>query len=72
MDRNLIGYLVPEFPGQTHNFFWREIAQLRQFGVDVALFSTKRPVSEPSGSSWRLQASSRTTYLHPLGAAEVL
>ena len=21
-----LGYLVPQFPGQTHIFFWREIA----------------------------------------------
>ena len=40
MDRMVIGYLVPEFPGQTHNFFWREIEQLRIAGIEVVLLST--------------------------------
>ena len=30
-----IGYLIPEFPGQTHIFFWREIQELRQLGVTL-------------------------------------
>ena len=70
MDRMVIGYLVPEFPGQTHNFFWREIEQLRIAGIEVVLLSTKRPLSEPNGTNWRQQASRMTTYLHPMGLAE--
>lgn len=38
-----IGYLVPEFPGQTHIFFWREICVLRKLGADIFLLSTRRP-----------------------------
>ncbi len=38
-----IGYLVPEFPGQTHIFFWREICVLRKLGADIFLLSTRKP-----------------------------
>src|SRR3954469_6435002 len=38
-----VGYLIPEFPGQTHVFFWREIVALRARGVTVRLLSTRRP-----------------------------
>ena len=38
-----LGYLVPQFPGQTHIFFWREIAALEAMGVAPVLFSTRRP-----------------------------
>ena len=30
-----IGYLVPEFPNQTHIIFWREITLLREMGIEV-------------------------------------
>lgn len=38
-----IGILIPEFPGQTHIFFWREIAALRDLGLQVQILSTRRP-----------------------------
>jgi hypothetical protein len=38
-----IGYLIPEFPGQTHIFFWREIQELRQLGIQPELVSTQPP-----------------------------
>ena len=38
-----IGYLVPQFPGQTHIFFWREIAEMEKRGVTPVLFSTRPP-----------------------------
>lgn len=38
-------YLIPEFPGQTHVLFWREIEALRRHGHDVLLASTRRPAS---------------------------
>jgi hypothetical protein len=37
-----LGILVPEFPQQTHIFFWREIVALRKLGVPVRLYSTRR------------------------------
>jgi colanic acid/amylovoran biosynthesis glycosyltransferase len=60
-----IGYLVPEFPGQTHNFFWREIGALRELGIDVVLVSTRRPPAAVESPTWSAQARERTTYLHP-------
>lgn len=41
--RDPLGYLVPEFPGQTHYFFWREIGELQKLGVRVSLVSTRPP-----------------------------
>lgn len=67
-----IGYLVPEFPGQTHNFFWREIGALKELGVDVQLYSTRRPPLGIQSTTWGRQASSETIYLHPLSPLEML
>jgi glycosyltransferase involved in cell wall biosynthesis len=58
-----IGYLVPEFPGQTHAFFWREIRALEVQGVEPVLFSTRRPPSAIVSHDWAKVASQRTTYL---------
>lgn len=57
-----IGYLVPEFPGQTHGFFWREISHLENRDMAVALISTRRPrtVVEHTFSA---EARARTHYL---------
>ncbi len=38
-----IGYLVPEFPGQTHVWIWRELDHLRSQGWTLRLFSTRTP-----------------------------
>jgi colanic acid/amylovoran biosynthesis glycosyltransferase len=40
-ERITIGYLAPQFPGQTSIFLWREIVKLREFGCDVRLISTR-------------------------------
>ncbi len=66
-----IGYLVPEFPGQTHNFFWREVAILRQLGIEVDLISTRLPSRVLMTTSWGLEANARTTYLHPLSIPDL-
>lgn len=47
-----IGYLIPEFPGQTHVLFWREIVRLRQRGLTVHVASTRRP-SAPCRHAFR-------------------
>ncbi|BAZ16527.1 group 1 glycosyl transferase [Calothrix sp. NIES-4071] len=41
-----IGYLIPEFPGQTHIWIWREITHLRAWGTQIDIFSTKHPSKE--------------------------
>ena len=58
-----LGYLVPQFPGQTHIFFWREIAELEKRGVDVHLLSTQPPPAGLIAHDWSLDAIERTTYL---------
>lgn len=66
-----IGYLVPEFPGQTHNFFWREIQALRAMGARVNIVSTRRPPAGLMSTSWGAQAANETTYLFPLRITEL-
>jgi colanic acid/amylovoran biosynthesis glycosyltransferase len=58
-----LGYLVPEFPGQTHVMFWRELAELRALGVDVDVVSTRPPAAALERHGWTEQARARTTYL---------
>lgn len=58
-----LGYLVPQFPGQTHIFFWREIAELEQRGVAVDLLSTRPPPAGIVAHDWSDAAMARTTYL---------
>lgn len=58
-----IGYLVPQFPGQTHIFFWREIAALEAMGAQVVLISTRKPPAGLIAHDWSAQAMARTSYL---------
>lgn len=58
------GYLVPEFPGQTHTFFWREVNALQRLGFDPQLVSTRKPrkpMLPPSTTAAKL----RIDYLSP-------
>ncbi|UYV38724.1 glycosyltransferase family 4 protein [Rhodobacteraceae bacterium D3-12] len=70
-----IGILIPQFPGQTHIFFWREILELENLGASVALFSTRRPPLGLIAHDWSDEAMARTTYLgmlNPLNTALAL
>ena len=58
-----LGYFVPQFPGQTHIFFWREIMALRERGVEVILLSTRPPPPGLISHSWSDEAVRSTTYL---------
>ncbi len=58
-----IGMLIPQFPGQTHAFFWREIAHLEALGCRVELFSTRPPPKGLIAHDWSEAAMARTTYL---------
>jgi glycosyltransferase involved in cell wall biosynthesis len=60
-----LGYLVPEFPAQTHVFFWREIEALRAAGVDVRLISTRRPDPTRCRHEFAPAAIRQTHYLFP-------
>ena len=63
-----IGYIIPEFPGQTHSFFWREMQALEQLGASVELVSTRRPQARLDVHDWSTAAKRRTTYLAPPSA----
>lgn len=65
-----IGYLVPEFPGQTHVMFHRELEELAALGVEVDVVSTRRPA--PAVQPWNDQARRRTTYLFPPTPADLI
>jgi colanic acid/amylovoran biosynthesis glycosyltransferase len=60
-----IGYLIPEFPSQTHVFFWREIAAFRQMGVQVVLLSTRRPPPGACKHEFAAEAARETHYVFP-------
>lgn len=70
-----IGYLVPQFPGQTHIFFWREIAEMEKRGAQVRIFSTRPPPKGLIAHDWSTVAMDRTRYLgavKPLAALTAL
>lgn len=59
-----IGVLIPEYPGQTHSFFWREMQRVAaRPGHATEVFSTRLP-AKPVRHAWVDQAPA--TYLYPL------
>lgn len=67
-----VGYLIPEFPGQTHIWMWREISHLLEWGVPVRLFSTRRPPArDRARHAFAGEAEAETFYLWPRSVAEV-
>ena len=67
-----IGYFVPEFPGPTHIFFWRELRALEGGGVACDIVSTRKPDHYRMPHAWSARAVRRTSYLMPLQAGRVL
>jgi len=66
-----IGYFIPEFPGQTHIFFWRERKELQALGLRPDLVSTHRPLQRLVSHTWSESAAQETTYLFPPSLAQV-
>ena len=68
-----IAYLIPEFPGVTHNWLWREVTHMREWSADVRLFST-RPPDERSAAphAFANEARGETTYLLPRPSSSIL
>lgn len=64
-----IGYLVPEFPGQTHTWIWRDRRALEELGVQADLVSTRRP--KLIIHAWAEEAQRMTHYLVPLSPRDV-
>lgn len=71
MTPTAIAYLVPEFPGQTHAFFWREIQALEEAGLRVRTLSTRRPAPGACPHDFAAAAAARTVYLFPPPLAAV-
>lgn len=67
-----IGYLIPEFPGQTHIFFWREREALAELGIETVLISTRRPPEAIASHAWASEAERQTVYLAPLTRQDAL
>jgi glycosyltransferase involved in cell wall biosynthesis len=60
-----LGYFVPEFPSQTHAFFWREVEALRRLGVQPCLISTRRPAPGACRHEFAEAAARETHYVFP-------
>ncbi|MBW4710781.1 glycosyltransferase [Roseobacter sp. YSTF-M11] len=67
-----IGYLIPEFPAQTHAFFWRELGAMEAAGVPVHVFSTRKPPVGACPHAFAEAARARTQYLFPPRLAPAL
>lgn len=67
-----LGYLIPQFPGQTHIFFWRELEALQARGVQPVLLSTRPPPPGLISHEWSAEAAARTTYLARMDPAAAL
>lgn len=60
-----LGYLVPEWPAQTHAFFAREVAALEALGNEVVLLSTRKPPRDACKHPFAERARADTHYLYP-------
>ena len=67
-----IGYFIPEFPGQTHIFFWREWQVLTELKIEADWLSTRRPPKNIASHAWATVASQSTTYLIPFSLKDGL
>ncbi|AHG87665.1 glycosyl transferase group 1 [Gemmatirosa kalamazoonensis] len=61
----MLGILIPEFPTQTHIFFWREISEFRRLGVPVRVLSTRRPATDACRHAFASDATAETHYVFP-------
>lgn len=57
-----IGYLFERFPSFGQNFAYREVAELMRQGVDLRIFSIRRPGDEPT-EAWSAWVVGAVTYL---------
>lgn len=67
-----IGFFIPEFPGQTHIFLWRERQALAELGIDAGLISTRPPPRAIASHDWAAKAQAETIYLTPLSVTDIL
>ena len=68
-----LGYIIPEYPGQTQIWVWREIVHLQEWGIQIQVFSTKRPpIRDRARHDFAVAAEEQTVYLWPIGIAQAL
>ncbi len=67
-----LGIFIPEFPAQTHAFFWREMRAIEGMGASVFIVSTKSPKDGSCKHEFVDEASERTKYVFPPTFAGVL
>lgn len=60
-----LGYMVPDFPSQTHAFFWNEIVELRRLGAEIFVLSTRKPAVDSCKHEFAAAARAETKYLFP-------
>lgn len=61
-----IGYVIPEFPSQTHVWIWREIVHVRAWQMPLTIFSTQKPAAKDRARhSFAGDAERETVYLWP-------
>ena len=67
-----IAYLVSQYPAASHTFIRREIAALRQRGLDIHTFSVRCPLPEEITSPVDYQEFEHTWYVFPISPIAVL
>lgn len=67
-----IGYFLPQFPGQTHIFLWRERQFLVELGIETDLVSTQPPPRALTSHVWAEEAKKNTVYLFPFAAKDFI
>jgi glycosyltransferase involved in cell wall biosynthesis len=72
LSRIKVAYLIPEWLGQSHVWAWREICHLREMGIEVTLFSTRRIQDHAKGThSFATLAEAQAHYLFPLSLRQI-
>jgi len=67
-----IGYFIPQFPGQTHIFLWRQRQFIAELGIETDLVSTHPPPRALSSHVWAEEAQKNTVYLFPFAAKDFI
>lgn len=64
---------IPEFPGQTHIWLWREVCGMRDCGLDVRLGSTRPPdAASRAKHTFAEEIEGQVFYTWPLGISAII
>lgn len=66
-----IGYLTGEYPRATDTFIQREVAALRELGVEVQTFAVRRPAKKENVGPEQESEQRRASYLLPVSLIEL-